>query len=143
MLDLERAIEIAAAAHRGQTDRAGAQYILHPLRVMLACEGDSARIVGVLHDVVEDTTWTLEALRDEGASDEILASLESVTRRADESYEEFIDRAACNPVGRVVKIADLKDNLDITRIAAPNGRDKSRQEKYRAALDRLESATAS
>ncbi len=68
-MDLERAIEIAAAAHRGQADKAGQPYILHPLRVMLACQGEATRIVAVLHDVIEDNDWTPEALSAEGASD--------------------------------------------------------------------------
>lgn len=137
-MDLERAIEIAAAAHRGQADKAGHPYILHPLRVMLACEGQAARIVAVLHDVIEDTDWTPDALRAEGASDEIIAALDTVTRRNDESYAEFIERAACNEIGRAVKIADLHDNLDLSRIAQPTQADLARMDRYRAALQHLD-----
>ncbi len=137
-MNLERAIEIAATAHNGQTDKAGAPYILHPLRVMLACEGQAAQIVAVLHDVIEDTDWTPDALRAEGASDKILAALDTVTRREDETYSEFIERAARNEIGRAVKIADLHDNLDLSRIAQPTQADFARMERYRAALRRLE-----
>ena len=136
-MDLERAIEIAAAAHRGQTDKAGQPYILHPLRVMLACEGEATRIVAVLHDVIEDSDWTPEALRAEGASDAILAAVDTVTRRDDETYAEFIERAARNEIGRAVKIADLHDNLDLSRIAQPTQADFARMERYRAALQHL------
>ena len=136
-MDLERAIEIAAAAHRGQTDKAGQPYILHPLRVMLACEGEATRIVAVLHDVIEDSDWTPEALRAEGASDAILAALDTVTRREDETYSEFIERAARNEIGRAVKIADLHDNLDLSRIAQPTQADFARMDRYRAALQHL------
>ncbi len=136
-MDLERAIEIAAGAHRGQTDKAGKPYILHPLRVMLACEGRVAQIVAVLHDVIEDTEWTPEALRAEGASNEILAPLDAVTRRSDETYSEFIERAAKNEIGRAVKIADLHDNLDMSRIAQPTKADFARMDRYRAALRQL------
>lgn len=135
--DLERAIEIAAVAHRGQTDKAGQPYFLHPLRVMLACEGQAAQIVAVLHDVIEDTDWTPEALRAEGASVEILAALETVTRRDQETYSEFIERAAGNEIGRAVKIADLHDNLDLSRIAQPTQADFARMDRYRAALQHL------
>lgn len=136
-MNLERAIEIAAVAHRGQTDKAGQPYILHPLRVMLACEGQAAQIVAVLHDVIEDTDWTPEALRAEGASVEILAALDTVTRRDQETYSEFIERAAGNEIGRAVKIADLHDNLDLSRIAQPTQADFARMDRYRAALRHL------
>ncbi|MEI4194411.1 phosphohydrolase [Roseovarius sp. E0-M6] len=135
--DLERAIEIATAAHRGQTDKAGKPYILHPLRVMLACEGETTQIVAVLHDVIEDTDWTPDALRAAGASDAILAALDTVTRRDHETYSEFIERAARNEIGRTVKIADLHDNLDLSRIANPRARDFARFDRYRDALERL------
>jgi (p)ppGpp synthase/HD superfamily hydrolase len=136
-MDLERAIEIATAAHRGQTDKAGQPYILHPLRVMSACEGQAAQIAAVLHDVIEDTDWTPDALRAEGASDAILAALDAVTRRDDETYSEFIERAARNEIGRMVKIADLRDNLDLSRIAQPTKADFARMDRYRAALQHL------
>ena len=94
MSTLERAIRIAAEAHAGQTDKAGAPYILHPLRVMMSVEGDDARIAAVLHDLVEDTPWTFEDLRTEGFSDAVIAALESLTRREGEVYLDFCRRAA-------------------------------------------------
>lgn len=136
-LTLERAIALAAEAHAGQTDKAGAPYILHPLRVMQAQPTAEARIVGVLHDVVEDTPVTLDHLAAMGAPDAVLRGLEAVTRRADESYEAFVARAGADPLGRPVKIADLRDNMDLSRIAAPSDRDHARLDRYRAALDAL------
>jgi len=136
-MDIERAIEIAAVAHRGQVDKAGQPYILHPLRVMLACKGDAARIAAVLHDVIEDTDWTPEALRAEGASEEILAALDAVTKREGEGYPDFVKRAARNPIGCEVKIADLQDNMDLSRITSPSDADLIRVERYRAALEYL------
>jgi (p)ppGpp synthase/HD superfamily hydrolase len=137
-MDLERAIEIAASAHRGQVDKAGQPYILHPLRVMLACTDTTARIVAVLHDVVEDTDWTFDALRAEGATEEIIAALASVTKRDREAYPDFIARAARNALGKQVKRADIRDNLDLSRIASPTEADHARMTRYRAALDQLE-----
>ena len=143
MSTLERAIAIAVAAHAGQCDKAGRPYILHPLRVMFALEADEERIVGVLHDVVEDTRdrpdgWTLERLRAEGFSAEIVDAIDSVTRRtidgAKEDYFAFVRRAGANPIGRRVKIADLGDNSDLSRIADPDPADLARVEKYRRAL---------
>lgn len=137
MSTLERAIALAAKAHEGQTDKAGVAYILHPLRVMLLLETEAERIVGVLHDVVEDTPITFEDLRAAGFTDEILAALDSVTRRDDEDYDAFVQRAGENPIGRQVKLADLKDNSDLSRITAPTEKDYARLEKYRRAIATL------
>jgi (p)ppGpp synthase/HD superfamily hydrolase len=134
---LERAIAIAATAHAGQVDKGGAPYILHPLKVMLRMSRLEERIVAVLHDVVEDCDISLEDLRQEGFSEEVLTAIESVTKVPDESYEDFVERAAQNPIGRVVKLADLEENSDLSRIASPSWEDLERIEKYRRAIGRL------
>jgi (p)ppGpp synthase/HD superfamily hydrolase len=134
---LERAIAIAATAHAGQVDKGGAPYILHPLKVMLRMSTLEERIVAVLHDVVEDCDISLEDLRQEGFSEEVLTAIESVTKVPDESYEDFVERAAQNPIGRVVKLADLEENSDLSRIASPSWEDLERIEKYRRAIGRL------
>jgi (p)ppGpp synthase/HD superfamily hydrolase len=138
---LERAIAIAAEAHAGQWDKAGNPYILHPLRVMLAVTATEERIVAALHDVVEDTPWTLEALRAEGFSNVVVAAVDAMTRRAGEDYFEFVRRAAAHPIARPVKIADLRDNMDMARIAAPTARDDARIDRYREALRMLRELT--
>jgi len=134
---LERAIAIAATAHTGQVDKGGAPYILHPLKVMLRMTTLEERIVAVLHDVVEDCGINLDDLRKEGFSEEVLTAIESVTKVPGESYEDFVERAAQNPIGRVVKLADLEENSDLSRIASPNWEDLERVEKYRRAIGRL------
>ena len=136
---LERAIAIAAAAHAGQLDKGGAPYILHPLKVMLRMTTLEERIVAVLHDVVEDCEISLDDLRKEGFSEEVLSAIESVTKVPGESYEDFVERAAQNPIGRVVKLADLEENSDLSRIASPSWDDLERVEKYRRAIARLRS----
>lgn len=138
MASLERAIALAAQAHEGQVDKAGAPYILHPLRVMLAVNGTLPRIVAVLHDVLEDTALTPQALKAQGFSDEVLDALMCVTRRDGESYEAFVQRCAQHPTGRVVKLADLRDNADLSRIPKPGPQDLQRQAKYLAAIRQLE-----
>ncbi len=136
MSTLERAIAIAAQAHAGQVDKAGAPYVLHPLRMMLRVSSPEERIVAVLHDVCEDCPgWSFDRLKAEGFSDRILAALDSVTKRDGEDYESFVRRAAADPIGRAVKLADLSDNCDLSRIAAPSQRDYERIEKYRRAID--------
>jgi len=137
-MNLERAIEIAVTAHRGQVDKSGAPYILHPLRVMLGVKTDGERIVAVLHDVVEDCEeWPLERLRGEGLPEELAVALESVTRNDGETYTEFIERSKTNAIGRQVKTADLRDNMDLSRIENPTEQDHRRTKKYRSALVRL------
>ncbi|UVK86471.1 HD domain-containing protein [Pseudomonas sp. B21-051] len=134
---LERAIAIAATAHTGQVDKGGAPYILHPLKVMLRMNSLEERIVAVLHDVVEDCGISLDDLRKEGFSEDVLSAIESVTKMPGESYEDFVERAAQNPIGRVVKLADLEENSDLSRIASPSWEDLERVEKYRRAIGRL------
>ena len=134
---LERAIAIAATAHAGQVDKGGAPYILHPLKVMLRMSTLEQRIVAVLHDVVEDCGVSLDDLRKEGFSEEVLSAIESVTKVPGESYEDFVERAAQNPIGRVVKLADLEENSDLSRITSPSWEDLERVEKYRRAIGRL------
>lgn len=127
---LEDAISIAALAHKGVTDKAGAPYILHPLRMMMRMKSEAAMMAAVLHDVVEDTKWTLEQLREQGFSEEVLEAVDCLTRRDEESYEEFIERVQKNPIAREVKIADLEDNMNIQRISQIRPRDLQRLEKY-------------
>lgn len=134
---LERAIVIAAKAHDGQFDRQGEHYILHPLRVMLAGTTEAERVVGVLHDVVEDTPVSLLNLDEEGFAWEIVEAVRALTHTDDEPYEEYIDRVAENPLARTVKIADLKDNM-----ARKDGLGRAARERlmgrYTAALAKLE-----
>ena len=138
MSTIERAVTIAAEAHTRQIDKAGAPYLLHPLRLMLQMETAEDRIVAVLHDVVEDSDWSLERLRREGFSRVIIEAVDSVTRRNSETYEEFVLRAAQNSIGHRVKLADLRDNCDLTRIANPTEKDLERTAKYKRAIVLLE-----
>ena len=131
---LERAIEIAARTHAGQTDKGGAPYILHPLRVMLRVAPGAQQIVAVLHDVVEDSDVTFEDLEREGFSAEVVKGLRAVTKVEGESYEDFVARAARDPVGKAVKLADLMENSDLSRIAEPSRKDLERVEKYGRAI---------
>jgi len=130
MSTLERAIEIAAAAHAGQIDKAGHPYILHPLRVMLRVSTEHERMSAVLHDVVEDTPVTFEQLAREGFPQEVLLAVEALTKRPGESRLQAAERAAANPIARVVKLADNAENMDLSRIAAPTEKDFARLREY-------------
>jgi (p)ppGpp synthase/HD superfamily hydrolase len=130
MATLERAIELAVQYHKGQRDKAGEPYILHPLRVMLRCQGVEAQMVAVMHDLLEDTPVTSEMLLGEGFSAEVVSALEGVTRRSHESYAEFVQRAKNDPVARQVKLADLEDNMDVRRLQQITPKDAQRLQRY-------------
>lgn len=147
---LEDAIALAARSHQGQTDRAGQPYILHPLRIMMSL-GRAAtveqRMAALLHDVVEDTAVTFEQLRALGYPEEVVVAVDALTKRADEKadYMKAIRRLSTNPIARRVKLGDLADNLDLTRLPNPTEKDVARLEKYREAkafLEALEYPTA-
>ena len=144
MGNLERAIEIAAAAHAGQTDKAGAPYISHPLRVALGfirARDEERAIIAVLHDVIEDSAITATDLRGEGFSKAIVEAVEALTRPEGEPYREFILRAAANELAKPVKVADLKDNLSHARLAMmPTDERSELLAKYEGALEVLGAA---
>jgi (p)ppGpp synthase/HD superfamily hydrolase len=130
MSTLERAIEIAARSHAGQVDKAGQPYILHPLRLMLAVTAPEERIVAVLHDVVEDTPVTLDDLAAAGFSRDVLTAVAALTKLEGESRIAAAQRAAQNPIARVVKLADVADNMDLSRISVPTEKDFVRLREY-------------
>lgn len=135
---LQRAVEIAIEAHKGQFDKSGKAYIGHPLRVMEMGKTEEEKIVGVLHDVIEDTDWTFERLAEEGFSDEVIAALKCVTKTSEnENYDDFIDRVKKNPLAVAVKINDLTDNMDIRRLPYLSDKDVKRLKKYLKAYKRL------
>ncbi len=136
---LERAICIAVEAHRGQTDRTGSPFILHPLRLMLKMDGENERIVAVLHDVVERSEWTVAALRREGFAAEVVEAVERLTRRPDEPYDAYIERVKDSPIAVKVKIADIEDKADFTRLLQLEEADFERFKRFRRALQELRS----
>ena len=140
MSTLERAIAIAAEAHAGQVDRAGEPYILHPLRVMFGVHSEQERIVAVLHDVVEDCPgWGFSRLQDiEGFNGAIVAAIDGVTKRKGEDYAAFIARSRENYTSRVVKLADLRDNIDPKRLQMlPKDEAERLHRKYWTAMNAL------
>ena len=114
--DLNNAIALAVKAHKGQIDKAGANYILHPLRVMMRCETENEMMAAILHDVVEDSECSLEDLREMNFPAEVIAAVECLSQKKGEDYFKFIGRCVSNEIARKVKLLDLKDNLDVTRL---------------------------
>ncbi len=112
MRHLDHAIQIALAAHEGQADKLGRPYFEHCQRIALVVSGDEARIVAYLHDIVEKGRgWTLDRLKEEGFPLSIISAVDALTRRSGESEDDFVSRAASNPLARSIKQADLEDNL--------------------------------
>ncbi|MFP4114039.1 MAG: GTP pyrophosphokinase [Spirochaetota bacterium] len=149
---LEVALEIALRAHRGQKDRAGRAYITHPLRMMARARTADEQVVAVLHDTVEDggpNGVTMQTLRDAGFAEGILVAVDGLTRRKkelfpdrdeDEPYEEFVERAARDPLARAVKLLDLQDNMDVSRLPEVGEADIPRINRYLRAWHRLTGA---
>ncbi|MCK4893251.1 MAG: HD domain-containing protein [Calditrichia bacterium] len=135
---LEKALEIALQAHRGQQDRYGEPYILHPLRVMARVHTEEQKIVALLHDVIEDSAWTIEQLEQEGFVVEIFEAVQALTKQPGEDYMNYIRRTAVTNLSLTVKMADLKDNMDLTRCKQLKPADLKRMEKYLKARQYLQ-----
>jgi len=129
-MNFEKALSIATDAHRNQTDRYGAPYIMHVMRVMMRGKNDNERIIGLLHDVVEDTPLTLDDLRRAGFAEPIIAAVNCLTRPETEPYEDFIERIKTNRLAINVKINDLEDNMDMRRVPEVTQKDLPRLNKY-------------
>ena len=129
----ELALQIAQKAHAGQVDKAGKDYILHPMTVASYMDTDTEKTIAYLHDVLEDTDVTVDALR-EIFPNEIVDTLITLTHRKDESYFEYIQKVSKSKLAKKVKVADLLHNLDITRIKEPTKQDYERLEKYKKAI---------
>ena len=138
---IEDAIALAAMAHRGQGYPTAVlhrePFILHPLRVLLSLDTDTARIVAALHDLIEDTYYTLDDLRSHGYPDEVLTAVDCLTRRDEESYDDYIDRVATHPLAKRVKLADLADNLAHNRGVDAPAEEHARVTRYERARARL------
>ena len=133
-MNLEKAIKIAVKAHSGQKEKNGDPGILHPLRVMNSVKSNEEKIVAILHDVIEDSNLTFKDLKKEGFSKKIINAIKSVSNINDENYFKFVKRASKNKIGRVVKIADTFDKLNIERINETSARNFT---KYKKALEIL------
>lgn len=134
---LKQAHAICLNAHEGQFDKSGQPYHLHPERVAARCATESEKIVALLHDTIEDTDITPEYLKAQGFTNEIIDAILSVTRGENESYDDFVARAKKNPIGRNVKMHDLEDNMDLSRLTELTDEMVARQRKYIKAYNYL------
>lgn len=135
-IDIAAARALATKAHEGQTDKAGLPYITHPERVALRMESPELQVIGWLHDTVEDTTLTVKDIA-ERFGPETAAAVDAISRRDGEKWSGYLDRVAANPMARQVKISDLIDNSNLSRIPHVTLKDVERQKKYNKALKKL------
>ena len=130
-MNLDKAILIATKAHQNQVDKAGKPYILHPIRVMMKMENETEQIVAVLHDVLEDCPdYDEEFFKKEGFPPKAVEALSVLNRNNYPDYQAYICNVARNPIARVVKIADLEDNINVLRLNIIKEKDFERIKKY-------------
>ena len=138
---LELAIKVATEAHTGQVDKGGKPYINHPQAVAAFLTNTEYKIVAYLHDICEDTSITFDDLKAMGVTYRIVNSIRLLTKTDELTYEEYLRRLRMDSCARAVKMADLKHNMDITRIPNPCEKDYARIEKYKKSLAFLDSST--
>lgn len=139
---LAKAIAIASVAFKDKLDKGGQPYILHCLRVMAGVDPSDPQLMqmAVLHDLIEDCPeWNIGRLAREGFTMKVCAVVEMLTRDKAEDYEDYIGRISTNPYATAVKIADLRDNTNITRLKGLRPQDFERLEKYHRAYVTLNS----
>lgn len=136
---LSLAIKVATEAHKGQLDKGGNPYILHPQAVAASLDNTENKIVAYLHDVIEDTDVTLDELEKLGFTYRIVNSVRILTKSKYISYDDYLKSVKKDSNAWHVKMADIKHNMDISRIPEPTAKDFSRIEKYKKALAFLES----
>jgi len=128
------ALEIARKAHKGQVDKAGVDYIQHPIAVAHMLLTDEEKAVAYLHDTLEDTEYTAQDLLDAGINDDVVTAVVIITKKQGQEYFEYLSAVKSNVLARAVKIADLTHNMDLSRLQIVTEEDILRIEKYRKAL---------
>ena len=134
----KRAMKLCFAAHRDQTDKSGMPYVFHPFHLAEQMTDELTTVTALLHDVVEDTPYTLDDLRGMGFPDEVIGALMLLTHDLSVPYLDYVARISSDPIAKAVKLADLRHNSDLTRLDHPSEKDLARVEKYRKAIRLLE-----
>ena len=133
----KKAMKLAFAAHKDQVDKSGIPYVFHPIHLAEQMESEETAIVALLHDVVEDTEYTLQDIAAMGFPQEVLEALALMTHDEAVPYMDYVARLKGNPIARTVKLADLRHNSDLTRLDAVDEKAHARIEKYRKAITEL------
>ena len=135
MIDI--ALAIAKKAHAGQVDKADVDYIQHPLYVASQVKTEQEKAVALLHDVIEDSGITIDDLLVSGLSNEVVTAVQILTKEKGQSYQEYLEKVKSNNLARVVKLADLKHNSDLSRLKSVTDTDYERVKKYKNAIHYL------
>ena len=134
---LELALSIATEAHRGQFDKAGIDYIEHPIYVASQVDTEEEKAVALLHDVIEDSPVSAEELLQAGLPETVVTAVQVLTKKKEQDYQTYLETVKKNPLARVVKLADLKHNSDLSRLSSITEKDRERLKKYKKAIDFL------
>ena len=134
---LELALSIATGAHKGQFDKAGVDYIEHPIYVASQVDTEEEKAVALLHDVIEDSPFTAEELLLAGLPETVVAAVQILSKKKGQDYQTYLENVKSNPLARIVKLADLKHNSDLSRLSSVTDKDLERFEKYKKAIDYL------
>ena len=134
--DTKKAIKLCFEAHRNQTDKSGLPYVFHPFHVAEQMPDEETTIVALLHDVIEDASYTLDDLRKMGFAEEVLDALDLMTHDKNVPYMEYVAKISENEIARTVKLADLRHNSDLTRLDEIDDKARNRIEKYKAGSSR-------
>lgn len=134
----KRALKLCFAAHKDQTDKSGLPYVFHPFHLAEQMPDELTTVVALLHDVVEDTPYTLEDLAKLGFPQKVLSTLARLTHDPSVPYLDYVAALKEDPIARQVKLADLRHNSDLTRLDHVDEKARQRAEKYAAAIRLLE-----
>ena len=134
---LELALSIATEAHGGQFDKAGIDYIEHPIFVASQVDSEEEKAVTLLHDVIEDSSVTAEELLNAGLPETVVTAVQILSKKKGQDYQTYLKTVKSNPLARAVKLADLKHNSDLSRLETITDKDLERLEKYKKAIDYL------
>ena len=135
MVDL--ALSIARKAHEGQLDKAGVDYIEHPIYVASQVDTEEEKAVALLHDVIEDSPVSAEELLQAGLPETVVTAVQVLTKKKEQDYQTYLETVKKNPLARVVKLADLKHNSNLSRLSSITEKDRERLKKYKKAIDFL------
>ncbi len=133
----KKALKLCFEAHKNQVDKSGIPYVFHPFHLAEQMTDENTTVVALLHDVVEDTDYTIEDLRNMGFNDAVLEAISLMTHAKDVPYMDYVAEIKKNPIARAVKLADLKHNSDLSRLDTVGEKAIKRVEKYKKAIELL------
>ena len=134
------ALKLCFEAHKDQIDKSGMPYVFHPFHLAEQMADENTTIVALLHDVIEDTEYTLDDLRKFGFAEDVLSAISLMTHADDVPYMEYVVKIKTNPIAKAVKLADLKHNSDMSRLDRITQIDEERAKKYMQAIELLENS---